>query len=94
MTTEQHETVHLTITGKVQGVFYRASAKKRADGLGLTGWVRNTPDGNVELVASGPHGLLQTFIQWCRQGPENARVVDVLVQAQEQKIFSGFRIER
>lgn len=94
MSIEQHETIHLTITGKVQGVFYRASAKKMAEQLGLTGWVRNTPDGNVELVASGPHGALQALIQWCRQGPKDARVADVLVQAQEQKVFPGFRIER
>lgn len=71
--------VHLVIEGRVQGVFYRASAKDKADALGLTGYVRNLPDGSVEAVAEGDLTNLNEFISWCRSGPPNADVQDVKV---------------
>ncbi len=72
--------VHLLIFGKVQGVFYRIETKKRADELGLSGWVRNTSDGGVEIVARGEEKSLRKLIDWCRSGPERAVVerVDVV----------------
>ena len=68
---------HLLIVGKVQGVFYRASAKDTAVTLGLTGYVKNLPDGFVEIVAEGSPGKLNQLIEWCKAGPANARVTDV-----------------
>lgn len=70
---------HIRVTGTVQGVFYRASAQSRADELGLTGWVRNTADGAVELVAAGEAPAVEDFVAWCRRGPDHA-VVDELAE--------------
>ncbi len=66
--------VHLLISGRVQGVYYRATAREVARRLGLTGWVRNMPDGRVEAVAEGEEEKLREFIHWCNQGPPAARV--------------------
>ena len=70
----------LLISGRVQGVFYRASAQQEAQRLGLTGEVRNLPDGNVEAVVEGPRERVEEFIAWCRRGPRSARVEDVRVR--------------
>ena len=61
----------------MQGVFYRASARSRAMELGLSGWVRNRPDGAVEAVAEGPREALEAFVAWCGQGPPAASVANV-----------------
>lgn len=74
---ETFERIHLRITGRVQGVWYRASACEQAKSLGLRGWVRNRPDGRVELVAEGPRAGLESLLEWCRTGPPLARVDDV-----------------
>ncbi|HEU4471633.1 MAG TPA: acylphosphatase [Flavisolibacter sp.] len=87
-------TVHLTVKGKVQGVFYRATAKKMADQFGVRGWVRNTAEGNVEIVASGDPGALEAFIQWCRIGPAGARVTTVIENPAASQSFSDFIIRR
>lgn len=68
---------HVQVTGRVQGVFYRHSAAREAARLGLTGWVRNLPDGSVEAVAEGPRDRVQAFVDWCRQGPPSANVLAV-----------------
>jgi acylphosphatase len=69
--------VHLIIRGFVQGVFYRASTQETAFRLGLKGWVRNLPDGNVEAVFEGPMDKLQQAVDWCHQGPTGARVYNI-----------------
>ncbi|MEY2976999.1 MAG: acylphosphatase [Prochlorotrichaceae cyanobacterium] len=69
--------VHLYISGKVQGVFYRASAERVASSWGLAGWVRNLPDGRVELVAEGDRPQVEALILWCREGPPEATVTAV-----------------
>jgi acylphosphatase len=69
--------VQLHITGLVQGVCYRASARDRAIDLGLTGWVKNNLDGSVEALAEGPIAAVEQFIDWCRRGPPDAEVADV-----------------
>ena len=74
---DQTERIHLKVAGRVQGVFYRASACERAHDLGLAGWVRNLPDGRVELVAEGPREALESLLAWCRKGPPLARVDSV-----------------
>ena len=72
--------IHAIVTGRVQGVSYRASAAHEARRLGLVGWVRNTASGAVELEAEGDDGSLDMFVEWCRRGPPAARVSGVAVE--------------
>jgi acylphosphatase len=88
------KTVRLTIKGKVQGVFYRATAKDVADQLGIKGWIRNLRDNNVEIRATSTGELLQKFIDWCKQGPPRARVEEVIVEELDLQEFNDFRINR
>jgi acylphosphatase len=87
----------LRIRGRVQGVFYRKSAEKEANSLGLSGWVRNMEDGSVEAFVLGPHEVIEKFAAWCKDGPPGARVdsVDIVWQAEvsdtEEKIEAGSR---
>lgn len=67
----------LIISGKVQGVWYRVSAKQQADQLGLTGYVRNLPGGAVEAFVQGPEDALIAFESWCRSGPPHAKVLNI-----------------
>lgn len=71
--------VQLKILGRVQGVFYRQSTQETAVRLGLTGWVRNCPDGSVEATFEGELEAVDAAIEWCRQGPSAARVTEVVV---------------
>ncbi len=87
-------TVHLIVKGKVQGVFYRATAKKTAHEHGITGWVQNTDEGHVEIVASGSQQALEKFIEWCRQGPSRAKVTGVETNEKEEQLFDEFEIKR
>lgn len=87
-------TYHLLIKGEVQGVFYRATAKKVADELGITGWIKNTADENVEAVVSGTEEQLQKFISWCKKGPAMAKVTDVITTQQEEIKFEDFFVKR
>lgn len=64
--------IHITVSGRVQGVFFRASTREAAGNLGLLGWVRNLPDGRVEAVFEGEEELLLRILEWCRQGPPGA----------------------
>lgn len=73
------ETRHLTVTGRVQGVAYRAWTVGVAKELGLTGWVRNRQDGSVEITARGDAAELDDLTQRCHRGPPMARVEDVTV---------------
>ena len=87
--------VHLRISGRVQGVYYRASMLQEAQQLGVSGWVRNRPDGSVEAVAEGSKAKLDALIAWCHQGPDGARVSGVEAQWQHpQHRFVGFAIRR
>ncbi|MGH7899332.1 MAG: acylphosphatase [Candidatus Binatia bacterium] len=70
----------LRVRGFVQGVFYRASARRQAAALGLRGFVKNRDDGSVEVVAEGPEAAIERFIEWCREGPPGARVTKVDVE--------------
>jgi acylphosphatase len=71
--------VHLHVRGRVQGVYFRASTQREAKRLGLTGWVKNRPDGAVEILAEGEEEGLREIIAWAQKGPSAARVerVDV-----------------
>lgn len=70
---------HLIITGLVQGVYYRVTARQEARTLGITGWVKNRQDGAVEAVIEGNRESILKFIDWCRQGPPGAQVSHVKV---------------
>lgn len=85
--------VYLKIIGRVQGVFFRAEAEEKARTLGLTGWVRNTSDGAVEILAQGEEEPLHKFIEWCHKGPDHADVENVVVEIQPLgKIYADFSI--
>jgi acylphosphatase len=87
-------TLHLIIKGKVQGVFYRATAKETADQLGVTGWIKNTSEGDVEAVVTGSEKQLQSFVDWCKQGPRRANVSEVISTEQEETVFEDFTVIR
>jgi acylphosphatase len=76
----------LKIHGRVQGVFFRQSTREKARELGLSGWVKNMPDGTVEALAAGPEGGVNELIAWCKHGPAYARVdrVDVVISQIEE----------
>ena len=71
--------VQVRVTGRVQGVFFRQSARDQAERLGLSGWVRNLPDGSVEALFEGERPLVEQAVAWCRQGPPRARVDELVV---------------
>jgi acylphosphatase len=81
------------VSGKVQGVWFRASARDQAVALGLRGFARNLPDGGVEVLAAGDAEALEQLAQWLRLGPPLARV-DLLerIEAREDEAGTGFNI--
>lgn len=79
MTAPASARLHLVVSGLVQGVFYRQSTADAAAALGLRGWVRNLPDGRVEVLAEGERGALEALLAACRRGPPAARVAGVEV---------------
>ena len=66
--------IQLVVHGRVQGVYYRATAKREARQSGLTGWVKNRPDGAVEMIVEGEEDHVKDFLAWSQQGPATARV--------------------
>ncbi len=83
------------IQGIVQGVFYRANTQKQANKLGLTGWVRNEPDGSVSAVACGDSAKLVEFERWLWEGPATAKVTRVEAeptQLEKPEDFNGFQV--
>jgi acylphosphatase len=86
---------HVLVSGKVQGVFFRSSTKDVAEELGISGWVRNLDDGRVEAVFEGEKEEVDKMVEWCRNGPEYARVTGVEVSMDEYKgEFKGFSPQR
>lgn len=88
------KTIRLLIKGKVQGVFYRATAKRTAERFGINGWIKNTEEGDVEAEATGDEEALNAFIDWCKEGPANAHVTDVIIQQKELQEHDEFYIKR
>ncbi len=87
--------VHIFVSGKVQGVFFRSNTRNKAMGLGLTGWIRNLNDGRVEAVFEGEKEKVEKMIEWVRKGPEYARVEDMEIIPEEYKReFNGFAVVR
>ena len=85
--------VHLEISGRVQGVWFRASTKDKALELGLTGWVRNTPKGSVEAIFEGEEDIVKKMIDWCHHGPPLAKVENIIMKKQQPIIFKDFSIK-
>lgn len=83
-------TVHVFASGKVQGVFYRASTRQRASELGLAGWVRNLDDGRVEALLSGSAQQVEDMLAWMHQGPAGARVDKLAVTESDELAPDGF----
>jgi len=84
----------IKVSGKVQGVFYRASTKDQADALGVRGFVRNEPDGSVYIEAEAEEATLNRFMDWCRRGPRMAQVEKCDVWEKEPGGFKLFEIRR
>jgi acylphosphatase len=85
--------VHVVITGRVQGVGFRYATQREAERHGLAGWVRNRPDGSVEAEFHGPADSIESMLSWCRTGPPFARVD--AVESTQHEISSetiGFQI--
>ena len=83
---------HVYVTGYVQGVFFRHSAAQRASAAGLSGWVKNLPDGRVEAVIEGERNAVERIVEWCKQGPPHATVEAVEVEWEAVSgDFSGFQ---
>ena len=86
--------VHLHVSGRVQGVFYRAECATRARDLGLAGFVRNLADGRVEAVFEGPAHAVDRMVQWCREGTAWSDVEDVELTDEPPQHESEFRVAR
>ena len=83
---------HYYVSGRVQGVWYRASTEAKAKELGLTGWVKNLPDGRVELIACGEEDALQNLESWLWEGPSAADVNNVATESLKYQEYDGFRV--
>jgi acylphosphatase len=84
----------IRVSGKVQGVFFRASTKEQADQLRVKGFVRNEPNGDVYIEVEGDEGKLKIFSDWCRWGPNGARVDSIKVDEAALKNFTSFEVKR
>ena len=80
------------VSGRVQGVFFRDTCRRMAERHGVSGWVRNLPDGAVEAVFEGPDAEVGHLVDWSRHGPRAAVVEDVRVEAEPPEGLSGFRV--
>ncbi|MEQ9426114.1 MAG: acylphosphatase [Cyclobacteriaceae bacterium] len=80
------------VTGRVQGVFYRASTKTKAQTLGLKGWVKNEQDGSVKMQIEGDEDKINQMIDWCHQGPSQASVDKVEVVDEELRGYETFEV--
>jgi acylphosphatase len=85
--------VHIFVSGKVQGVYFRENACQKAEELGVFGWVRNLTDGRVEAVFEGEKEKVEKMIGWTKQGPSSAEVDDLDIEREEYKgEFENFEI--
>lgn len=85
---------HVYVTGRVQGVFYRASTRDAAEEHGVDGWVRNLDDGRVEAVFEGPESAVEAMVEWCHTGSSAANVDTVDAEYEEPQDEDRFRIRR
>lgn len=88
----EHKEIH--VTGRVQGVYYRASAKQMAMHLGIKGYVKNEMDGSVRLAIEGDGFQVQEMINWCKKGPMLARVSDIQISFKSPENYLSFDIKK
>jgi acylphosphatase len=82
----------VVVSGRVQGVFFRDSVRRRAEAAGAAGWVRNTPEGTVEAVFESEPATVEELVEFCRSGPSRAEVNSVDVSEEEPEGLSGFEV--
>ncbi|HEY9622110.1 MAG TPA: acylphosphatase [Crinalium sp.] len=92
--TQPHVRAHVFVSGRVQGVGYRASTWDTATLLRLNGWVRNLRDGRVEAVFEGPSERVEEILRWCHQGPPTATVRNVAIEYEPLEGLRGFQVTR
>jgi len=85
---------HVFVSGRVQGVFYRANTREQARERGVDGWVRNLDDGRVEAVFEGPPDAVEAMVEWCHEGSSRASVEDVDVEYGDPEGVEGFEVRR
>ena len=86
------ERAHVFVSGHVQGVSFRDATRSQAEQLGLSGWVRNTQDGQVEAVFEGDPDTVQQMVEWCKSGPSSADVEDLSVDNERPENLSSFEV--
>jgi acylphosphatase len=84
----------ISISGKVQGVFFRQGTKAVADQLGLSGWVKNEKDGSVSIAVQGDAWLIENFLDWCKEGPDRAVVEDVKIEEGGLEELQNFIVKK
>jgi acylphosphatase len=82
----------VVVSGRVQGVFFRDTARRRAESAGVAGWISNRPDGAVEAVFEGDPAAVDGLVEFCRRGPSRAEVASVEVEEEEPEGLSGFSV--
>lgn len=92
--TENRTRAHVFVSGRVQGVYYRANTREQARERGVDGWVRNLDDGRVEAVFEGPEDAVEGMVEWCHEGSPAASVEDVEAEYGEPEGHEGFEIRR
>ena len=90
---QKRASMHCFVSGKVQGVWFRASTQDKAKELDLTGWARNLPDGRVEVIACGQSDKINELHEWLKQGPPLAKVTDVTREELEWQEHERFEIK-
>ncbi len=85
---------HVFVSGRVQGVYYRATTKETAQRSDINGWVKNLDDGRVEAIFEGDREAVEAMVEWCHTGSPRARVDDVEVEYGEPEAICGFEIRR
>jgi acylphosphatase len=82
----------VVVRGRVQGVFFRDTMKRRAESAGAAGWVRNTPEGAVEAVFEGESEVVDALVEFCRRGPSRAEVASIEVEEEQPEGLTGFEV--
>ena len=83
---------HVFVSGRVQGVYYRATTREQAGERGVDGWVRNLNDGRVEAVFEGSEESVEAMVEWCHEGSSRARVEDIDVEYEDPEGLDGFEV--
>ena len=83
---------HVFVSGRVQGVYYRATTRERARDQGVDGWVRNLDDGRVEAVFEGPDADVEAMVEFCHEGSERANVTDLEIEDEDPEGIDGFEV--